>query len=1818
MADEQRKRLSFRNPSHQSQEVWKLYDCILISKPPGSVINANSVEIPELKLLWELTGDSSEVLSRLCCNCLVQLVVDDHAEFEYIIRGLLSVAPSARNLSGISKALSCLLTFQVYKCTTAGMEYICPFSLRASPHPFITLVISCPESATILIQEVSVLLVNSIKRYLNCDPRFILRMLESFFKFVLLDPNVTVNWFTRQQLLTTLLQTASALLQCTETDHSHEEVTERKVLVGDIIDLLTSLVPCYQIDDKSLSHTTFLVHSLTNWLLEHRNSFPGGTSHLELMVNHLFSLCCESLSFGSDMTSSILLLQTIQHHCPQAFLQLYILPTLSKLLLDSLGDCYIHILQLCLSTVQTQLKHFKPDCLFLPVSHLFLVQPILQIITSPPRQTFSIRMQGGTVHSLHCKALKILGFVENNVIPLIEENQTKTIGNTHQHYASALSLCIRQMTACAEEMIILIRNTKSTKHWLSNLQKSIASHRRLLSHVPLMLSALLVTSQGSLAMEVLEVIPILAKADPSQAVTFLPLILYKLSKEVDPEVKQYALYTIPQLATHKFCIGPVLRTIQTIGKCPLLKPVSLRLICKLWQSNNRVFPHLQKALSSVVDSNLGAELDLEIKIAQAACLLDICKLRPSQHGEDLLGLLSKLLDENTKPGETKNTPSALVVSLALQALEQLCKAEVVDLCTAWKVLSVKLGMDRRPQVLCSICQLFRIVSDLVSNSSAYLDFKNEVLTFLWSLTQHEESPVAHAAFTTLSIFHPSDFKLIHLPPKIYLPLKEELLASKKKLDGNVDEEYDEAAVHQSIDNSMPPGTAYVELLQMVKQDELQGYQKLLTNMIKVEAESMPRGLGHTSSSHERNLRSIPKFLTSQYEKSKSPGLNQGLAAGMLFSFEPPFEQHEGKRARKYMVDCARTYRQMLDSLLHEVPVQPTEWHRTLLLPQAWFSFMNRAYKACVEGRKAELEMQHSHGHIQDTEELKIRQSNCWLWVRDQITKQLRTVSRGNPSVQGNSVLALVGLARAVSMIVRQQTSSETTEQYQWNNEWLSEVADTVMVVLDGNYKPKGPTLVWCQQVSSSSSTASSLLARSCAALSLSLLVPCLVVLDTDRIHDITVLLKQRIPGQSKSGSSASLQMSCSVGLGLLLSKLHEEHFSDAYGKEGYPLMSTALDVLEETAFSYDLDNTEGACLGFGLVVSSLCKEGLADSRDHVTNLYHKLVDRLNEQCKDPGQKLQCLSFSVACVCVYAFHTGLLSADQALQCIDNIQTLSSKHPEVCGISLSLGLLLHGLISCGHGGAIELARQAGNDWRSVLENKDVFERRQLSAVNGIVALLGSEQGLFTMDSSTSDVVFSKDGGSVIKYLQKLVSSPEDLGLSFNTAWLLGHLYNAVTSSSISNTSAPLNYSYLSEGSILRLLFDFLGQAGKIGPHLNFGEGRVPAVLESLVSVSHVALPPVNWLSVLGPIMTANFGEDTRKLCIRLAVNQAQSSSTLSSFLSSLLSSVSFMGLGDLSKRELLKNLSRLVYVISSSKMKEFYEEGLTELWRKSTDCTLRSTILEAYLSVLCLKEPPASVVGWTITALERMFNALGAEKSESECLRLFSRCFALIPIENVERILPNTQVTNTKDFILRCYAVQDGIAPVKWLAPCIDFILNTDLIGKRNKELFCSVVPLIIDSCTKMKYDERQHWFVELIGQFQNAVQLSSETSSHQTLMNSFTLLSLVSAAWCDLPILQGLELPVSTCPPVDVECYYSIERFPWLLPLTLSNLLGKEPWKQIAEKVIDWLLSLRGDPRLKTANVHYMLIQDTLISLRETDAYRKPAVWTKLVAKLHRK
>ena len=72
-------------------------------------------------------------------------------------------------------------------------------------------------------------------------------------------------------------------------------------------------------------------------------------------------------------------------------------------------------------------------------------------------------------------------------------------------------------------------------------------------------------------------------------------------------------------------------------------------------------------------------------------------------------------------------------------------------------------------------------------------------------------------------------------------------------------------------------------------------------------------------------------------------------------------------------------------------------------------------------------------------------------------------------MQGNSVMALAGLASVVSQfkgnVKKDSDDQEVFQQYLSTKEWLLKVADTLMAVLDGNFKPKSEPFKWCQQVS---------------------------------------------------------------------------------------------------------------------------------------------------------------------------------------------------------------------------------------------------------------------------------------------------------------------------------------------------------------------------------------------------------------------------------------------------------------------------------------------------------------------------------------------------------------------------------------------------------------------------------------------------------------------------------------------------------------------------------------------------------------------------------
>ena len=86
-----------------------------------------------------------------------------------------------------------------------------------------------------------------------------------------------------------------------------------------------------------------------------------------------------------------------------------------------------------LSIIQSQLPECSTvgNCLPLLVNHLFLVLPILQIITSPPRQqqTFSpwISSTGSAGHV----ALQILKHVEVHVLPLVKQKDIMVSTSLH-------------------------------------------------------------------------------------------------------------------------------------------------------------------------------------------------------------------------------------------------------------------------------------------------------------------------------------------------------------------------------------------------------------------------------------------------------------------------------------------------------------------------------------------------------------------------------------------------------------------------------------------------------------------------------------------------------------------------------------------------------------------------------------------------------------------------------------------------------------------------------------------------------------------------------------------------------------------------------------------------------------------------------------------------------------------------------------------------------------------------------------------------------------------------------------------------------------------------------------------------------------------------------------------------------------------------------------------------------------------------------------------------------------------------------------------
>ncbi|CAF93350.1 unnamed protein product, partial [Tetraodon nigroviridis] len=943
-----------------------------------------------------------------------------------------------------------------------------------------------------------------------------------------------------------------------------------------------------------------------------------------------------------------------------------------------------------------------------------------------------------------------------------------------------------------------------------------------------------------------------------QVPSLIPVLLYRLGRDRNPEVVHALLYCLPTLGTHRrlqlakvlallqLCIPLLLQTLSTLAAAPKMTAVAMRLLTALWKLQDRVYPELQLLLGR--DSQVvGRDARWEQALARAASIRDICRQRPYQHGGDMLAAITLTLSQCSSP------EMAVPAAIALHGLKELCCAEVVDILSTWRSLGPRLSCDQRPLMVQATAKLLALVPQLSVPTEEYQKLKEEAVSLLWNYAASQDADVASCGYEALACFPQELHTINHLP---------EAVRPFPKLSGKEEEEEEE-------DVSVP-GSAYVRLLSRAPLPVLAGFGRFLTALLEQEMEQMPRGV-HFSATRGASLASargktvagIPAFMLTTYEKNKQPGLKSGLAAGLLLCYELAVQtDRRGQPIPRLLQQRSKGYQQTLASLIHDVNIQPSEWHRALLLPRAWSAFMGRAFHAVLQGRRADLELQSRRGK-EEPEEVEQQQRRAWLWARDQLTNVIRSAVKDSPAVQGNSILALSGLAAAVGQYGSDLHANgddshgvTLTKEFVPTVSWLATVFDTLLSISSSSYKPTGPLLHWFPHRSYSGENTASMMARCCSSLALSLLAPHLAAWREDAVAQALAALQAGLPGSPTAEDAHAAQFHAGLALGLVL---RAEHASGASAHKDAHVLLESLDALERSAFRADLEYRTGCLLGLALALTALCRSEQAELHAHVTRALEKLLSNLQDGGQ--GRMLQEVSaYSVACVAVPAFSRGLVDAAKAEDVMKALRCLTEDNRQAAGFSMALGMLVHGLAACGHGKAEEAQPHLLASWMKTLLTEGCPTMHRLAALSGLLALVGSEANLEAELEASSQQQSRLN--EVIRAVTQVITLSGAIGLQSNCACLLGHLHLSQVSNSPRPGAAPQDFSYLPERSVLRWVVSFLTEAGRKGPD----EVRPPPVLTALSSLASVGarfqLPPINWGLPLAPLMRLGFGKVHRR--------------------------------------------------------------------------------------------------------------------------------------------------------------------------------------------------------------------------------------------------------------------------------------------------------------------------------------------------------------------
>ncbi|XP_032248224.1 focadhesin isoform X2 [Phoca vitulina] len=1774
MSDDIRKRFEFPNSLIQSQAVGHLIAAVLKENGFSEKIHQSTNQTPALNLLWEKCCSDNVVVRTACCEGLVALVAQDHAEFSYVLNGILNLIPSTRNTHGLIKAIMKLLQMQALKEGQGGEKNIRNlYTIRNHPQPLITMLEHRPDCWPVLLQQLTAFFQQCPERSeVSC-----IQIMAPFLWYLYCEPSQLQEYAKlRLTLLKVLLQPR------VPGDPEQPSVLEQQIL-----QLCCDMVPCLQV--KDLIQTTevmLFIEEVYLSLLRHPVFWKIQLIQLTLQ---LLCVCEVSLTITGECSSLIHLLEHSVELLKEDFPVELVTIGIALLLLQTPASQQKPILSLALKLLSVAGGQK------IPRSSWVLVMPVLQILSSTALEDcISMHEEGPSRQQL--------------ALNLLEMVQQESYRDDHQKLSYKLAFPITSMYGSiftAWRILEVMREESAASDWLFSIESLLPITTVIPVHVFLLLAHLLVEDQGQNLRQILKVTTLLAQADSSQVPNLIPVLMFKLGRPLEPVLYNDILYTLPTLGVHKVCIGQILRVIQLLGTTPQLRAVTLRLLTSLWEKQDRVYPELQRlmAMSDVPSLSVGREVQWEKLIAKAASIRDICKQRPYQHGADMLAAASQVLNECTKPDQA--TPAALV----LQGLHALCQAEVVCIRSTWNALSPKLSCDTRPLILKTLSELFSLVPSLTVNTAEYENFKVQVLSFLWTHTQNKDPVVANAAYKSLSHFSAGEHTILHLPEEIRpeIPTPDEL-------DEDEDDEGDEKDVDLSI-----PGSCYLKLLSLTAPLVLPALEEFFTSLVKQEMVNMPRGVYHSAlkggvrSDQGKTVAGIPNFILKMYETNKQPGLKPGLAGGMLFCYDvSTYQSKDGKPLNRLMASRGRSFKQTSLALVHEVHIQLSEWHRAIFLPQAWLAYMSRAYHAILQGRTGELDLQLKHGK-EGPEEVQYKKGTAWLWVRDMLTEEItKAAAKESPVVKGNALLALSSLAVIVSKHEASLSSdSEGVPEVQPNflsmKEWVSMVSDTLLVIVDSHYQPRGQLFSSFYYKSYSGENTASAIARSAAATALSLLVPVFMISCKEKVEEILNMLTARLPGKPRADESQAVQIHMGLALGMFLSRLCEEKLSDISGQQMNLLLMKSLDALENCCFDPSLEYNTGCILGVGLVLSLMSHSSQTESRVHVAASLRKLSTYLDDSGSQSRTFQEVLAYTLSCVCTSAFSTGIIEAAEAEDIMNKLRMLVENNQQTSGFALALGNLVHGLSLCGHGKAEDLGHRLLPAWIRIVLAQGTPTMLCLAALHGMVALVGSEGDVMQLKSEAiQSSHFQARLNEVIKTITQVISVSGVIGLQSNALWLLGHLHLSTLSSSQSRTSGPESV----PPSLLKVVMKPIATVGE----------------------SH-QYPPVNWAALLSPLMRLNFGEEIQQLCLEIMVTQAPSSQNAAALLGLWVVPPLVHGLSLNIKKYLLVSTPLWIKHVSDEQILGFVENVMVAVFKAASPLPhpeLCTSALQGLSQAMKLPSPTHHLWSLLSEATGKIFDLLPNKirRNDLELYVSIAKCLSEMTDDEANRVAQITESNLEKAAFVRLYLVSQGRLPLMGLMG----ILGVAVRHRDRDPVAWMVMQSLYQARTvghaNVGVLKRMEWLLELMGYIRNiAYQSTSVQNVALDEALDFLLLLFATAVvtWADhaAPLLLGLSaswLPWhrENGPAGSASSFLgrspmhrvTVQEVLTLLPSSMPLLLQKEPWKEQTQKFIDWLLSIMESPKEGLSAKSRDLLKATLLSLRVLPEFKKKAVWTR--------